>query len=299
MIDLLDRLCSEVEVERLCALSMIERFIDSGVMGVDKVREKKGCILDLLKSKDKVVRSEAWDKIRKLVAWGMITWEDAPFFLQFLAHEDEGLRLWAWWRIKGLLNLGIITLDEVKGKKEHFLKLLESQDEYMRVRAWLWAKDLLDRDIVTWKDLVQMKVHLLKLLKSQDERVRADAWEAIKEYIYLEPSGGLASLFGDGGEPVINKEDAPFFLELLESQDERVRADAWNKVGVLMEVGIITLDEVKRRKKYFLKLLTSNDFDIRFHARRIMKELVSKGVIPQDEVEDLVEFGVIGGEFLD
>ncbi|BCU67992.1 hypothetical protein HS7_14290 [Sulfolobales archaeon HS-7] len=72
-------------------------------------------------------------------------------------------------------------------------------------------------------------------------------------------------------------------LRMLSATDEYVCITVWSIVNVLIDKGILTLDEVRQKKDHFLSLLESPSEYVRSRAWSIVNVLIDKGILTRED----------------
>lgn len=231
--DILERLVSDDDLERDCALIDLEDLISKG----EFTRKDAIRYLELLESSDEFTRARAWQLVPRFLKSGLLTVEEVreriQYYLELLESDlkemidDEtfdSVRDTAWSALTDLIDRGVITREDSR----FFLKLLESQDADLRRRIWLDIKVFLNKGIIMPEEARRRKRFFFELLKCEDYFRRMVAW------------GSVGILIDKG---VITREDSAFFLELLKSGNKNIRSNAKDVKESLIKIGVIIRDD--------------------------------------------------------
>ncbi|QGA69077.1 hypothetical protein [Sulfolobus sp. E11-6] len=102
-----------------------------------------------------------------------------------------------------------------------------------------------------------------KLLSDKDKDIKHEAWNYV----------------------ILNVKNKEFLLELLSFHDTGTRYRAWNSVPEFVNRGILSLDEVMKRKEYFLEMLKDNNKVVRGLSWYVtLKPLLDMKVVSLEEV---------------
>ncbi|BCU69720.1 hypothetical protein [Stygiolobus caldivivus] len=246
----------------------VEALLDKKILDIDEVKGLKMYFFKLLKYASWVF-SEVWDLVDGLATKGVITREDAEKFISLLKSYDEDVSSYAWEYVTVLLDRKILKPEEVIGVKDAFFQLLMTDDEEISLAAWNSVIGLVDKGIISPDQVRQYKGYFFQLLSGG--WVSGYAWETVKDLI-------------DRG--IITKdEDRPFY-SLLTSDSESVRLHAWENLDVLLNEGVLDLEEIKGLKEYLLGLMRSKSKFLRLDAWEVAVKVVSRGVL---NLDDLIE----------
>lgn len=102
-----------------------------------------------------------------------------------------------------------------------------------------------------------------RLLSDKDKDIKHEAWNYV----------------------ISNVRDKEFLLELLSFHDTGTRYRAWNSVPKFVERGILTLEEVIKRKEHFLEMLKDSNKVVRALSWYVtLKPLLEMNVVSLGEV---------------
>ncbi|AWR97902.2 hypothetical protein DFR86_10375 [Acidianus sulfidivorans JP7] len=185
-----------------------------------------------------------------------------------------------------------------------YLKLLSAENPYDRLDAWFKVDWLIKNNIVPVEQFINLKEKFIELLNYEDETVRLHAWkllpQVMKENIInfsdINKEMFLNTLHSPEGWllvkdlldlKVITYDDVlkykKYFMEFLEGSDLD-RISAWSLVNQMIQIGIVSRDEVKKLKNKILSLLKFDDKHIRFNVLFLVDELYKQGLIDSSDI---------------
>jgi hypothetical protein len=110
------------------------------VLPTDKLKAIKQYYFELLNDKSHEIRENAWDAIKDMVHYDIITGRDQNIFLNLLQNEDnDHVRKNTWTHVSQLIELKIITPDDLEGKKRYLFELLESENNWNKLEGTISA----------------------------------------------------------------------------------------------------------------------------------------------------------------
>ena len=238
---------------------------------------------------------------------------DPPRLLKALSSRDMTTRFNAWRAVPILLKEGKLKVEDVKPLKGHFFEVLKSRTDLYVSLSWQTAVELAELGVITRED----SRALLELLLYPRADVRKEAWlsvpklvelgvitpEEIKERRYclfpllardVDPmfsAWGIADYLLD--MKAFSRDDAPLFLRLLKSGNILVRQRAWVRAKTLTQHGVLTVEELKRVKRYFIEALKYPFLEVEADWGRMVipldpwsvaLELLNAGVLEREDL---------------
>lgn len=92
--------------------------------------------------------------------------------LNLLKAHDKVVRLDAWERLKMVLDTRIISITEVTGLKEEFENLLDQENLEQRLLSWLVARDMLEDGTISKRVLKIHSDKFKEILRADDIKLR-------------------------------------------------------------------------------------------------------------------------------
>lgn len=276
-------------------------------------------LLDLLTVASPAARMGAWsDGVPALLGTGLVSVEEVrerrESFHELLEEGSLALRMEAWLRAVDLQILGIIGIEDLKARREGFVGLLKGADPFASAAVWSRVGWAVGSQLVGWSDLEPCKHSLLDLLNAKDGVGRRWAWGGVprlieRGFLTLDDVRGVRSGFLSTlhrniasneeeqwklgirllGMKVVSLDELRGHLqELLGEMDRRqFTQKIWSMVPELIQLGLLPVSEVQKRKKQFLDFLSPMGEWKEFTPWEALDGLVAAGALGSDDIVGL------------
>ena len=246
----------------------------AGFGNMDKrtVRRNAFKLFEILSSENVEVRLDAWDFVDLLVSRKKIPKKKFIPFLdklyELVGSDDDDVRNKAW----GTLLYSFPKI--IRKNASTLLDLLGSDNKKVRLDTWGRVESLLDniviRQKIPKKRFIPFLDKLYELAGSDDDDVRNKAWGIVRS---LTPK-------------IIKRRNASTLLDLLGSDNVKVRLDTWHNVlSLANEHRILRKSQLIFPAGKLLELLRSEDGDIRKSAWEIAVILEKKHIIEPNKLD--------------
>jgi len=143
---------------------------------------------------------------------------------------------------------------------------LRDPDEKVRQRSWEEVEKIAEYDI---SYLARHRLYLRSLLWHRLKGVREDAWKHLAVYKLLYVEG---------------------LKKTLSAKSDKVKIEAWSHYYDLLNLEIVTKDDLIKEREHFWKLLKSYYPTIRKRAWNVFPVLVKEGVFQKGDRERYLSF---------
>lgn len=226
-------------------------------MNIDEIIRNKTEILEKLRSKNKKEREEAWEKIKFLVDTGngKLLQSDLGYLRSLLWHRLQGIRDDAWSHLDIYKELLVSGIE----------RSLTAQSDRIKWSAWSKVLDLIRLNIVSKDYVIENRNSYWRLLRSKWVTIRKKAWRL------------FVTLVKEG---IFQAKDKERFKDFLRHRKASVRIYAWESVPKLIQLGFLTVDEVKAEISYLEDLLRIES-KVKKRALKVLKDLKLQGGLSQ------------------
>ncbi|MGC8581885.1 MAG: hypothetical protein ACP5RS_06155 [Thermoplasmata archaeon] len=231
--------------------------------------------LDLLKSSDLSYRAYAWNNLIDLLDNDLLDYDDVKklkiFYFEIIEKAskvevlDEALE-----SLESLLKLNIVTEED----SLFFVNMLNRDNLEMRLHMWEFIDTLLGYSIVSLEDINHIEPSLYSLLKFEDIKGRSLAWYILmnkyNEYVDID----IPTLV----------EYVPYYIELLKTDNEMVRSEAWLLASHFVDTDIINLEDIVKNLGYLATLAENEENKIRSNSMYALISFLELNLLKKEEV---------------
>ncbi len=146
------------------------------------------------------------------------------------------------------------------------LEGLSDPDEKVRRRSWEELEKIAEYDI---SYLSRHRLYLRSLLWHRLKGIREDAWNHLALYKLLYVEG---------------------LKRALSAKSDKVKIEAWSHYSDLLNLEIVTKEELIKEREHFWKLLKSYYPTIRKRAWNVFPILVKEGIFQENDKERYISF---------